>query len=169
LKPKTAKAPRRVAGARRSERHTGGGGASTGPGDGGSRPLRGTQPADLQVPSDFHALYDRGVRAARGVAPMAPRRDTRGHRRLAAAVEGLEVHYDEHTGSPNLVVSREPDAQLSRRSRGTPAEAVTQFLAKRGDLWGLTPEDADSIEVLSVSEPRGAARAAESPSPRRAR
>jgi extracellular elastinolytic metalloproteinase len=105
-----------------------------------------------EVPENFHALYDRGFRAARGIQPKAPpQAGTAGHTRLSADVPDLMVEYDEATQLPNRVVSRQPAARLSRSRGGSPADAVTQFVQDRGDVWELTPEDAATVEVVSVS------------------
>jgi extracellular elastinolytic metalloproteinase len=105
-----------------------------------------------EVPADFHALYDQGFRAARGLQPKAPpQAGTPGHSRLSADVPGLMVEYDEATQLPNRVVSRQPAARLSRSRGGSPEDAVTQFVQDRGDLWNLTPQDAATVEVVSVS------------------
>jgi hypothetical protein len=106
-----------------------------------------------EIPADFHALYDRGFRAARGVQPKAPpQAATAGHTRLSADVPDLVVEYDEATQLPNRVVSRQPATRLSRSRGGSPTDAVTQFVQDRGDLWNLTPQDAATVEVVSVSQ-----------------
>ena len=70
------------------------------------------------LPEDFHALYDRGFRASRGMTPAAVTpRETSGHRRLAEQIEGLDVYYDQGTQLPNFIVSRQPAARLSRGAR----------------------------------------------------
>lgn len=62
---------------------------------------------DRKVPGNFHALYDRGFRAARGALPTpSAQMETAGHERLAAEVPDLVVDYDEATRLPNRVVSR---------------------------------------------------------------
>jgi extracellular elastinolytic metalloproteinase len=104
-------------------------------------------------PDDFHALYDRGFRAARGVSPAAAPSETAGHRRLASDVKDVDVHYDQATQLPNLVVTKRPAARLSRRAPGTAEGAVTEFIRNRGDLWNLTDDDVSTIEVVSVSRP----------------
>src|SRR5215218_1034661 len=115
-------------------------------------------PDDLQakqnqgVPADFHALYDQGVRAARGTLPAAPARvQSAVHERLSEDVSDVVVDYDEATRLPNFVASREPAARLSTAPADSPEDAVTQFIQDRGDLWNLTPEDAATAEVVSVS------------------
>jgi hypothetical protein len=105
-----------------------------------------------RVPDDFHALYDPGVRIARGTAPPAPVSvATEGHRRLDAEVGDLEVDYDEATGLPNRVARREPAAALSAESVGSPEETVHAFVADHADLWRLSDADAEGVEVVSVS------------------
>ena len=134
---------------------------------GGAAP-RGQLPIPQQVPQNFHALYDRGFRASRGVtmassAATPPR--TEGHRRLGAKVKGLGVHYDQATQLPNLVTVTPKKtgaaSPLSTRgaaaARRTPEGAVAQFLEQQGDLWNLSPEDTSTIEVISVSQPGGGA------------
>jgi extracellular elastinolytic metalloproteinase len=108
---------------------------------------------DRKVPDNFHALYDRGFRAARGTLPTgSAQAETAGHERLAADVPDLVVDYDEATQLPNLVVSRLPAARLTAPSADSPEDAVVQFIQDRGDLWNLTPEDAGAVEVVSVSQ-----------------
>lgn len=123
---------------------------------GGAAP-RGELPLSRQVPENFHALYDRGFRASRGIVATSVTPDvTEGHRRLNEQVEGLGVHYDQATQLPNFVTVTQPASRLSTRGvvGGTPEGAVTQFLERQGDLWNLTPQDAATIEVVSVSQPR---------------
>lgn len=110
------------------------------------------------VPDDFHALYDAGFRAARGTPlPMGAAAHTAGHSRLADETADLDVQYDAATHTPNLIVTRQPAARLSDRAPGAPVDAVTEFILNRGDLWNLSPEDARTIQVVSVSQPRRAA------------
>src|SRR5262245_33333496 len=132
------------------------------------------------VPANFHALYDRGFRSARGLAPAAPApTPSRTGRRLAQSVTGLEIHYDQTTQLPNMIVCTTPQSTLTAprgagargaaRAARTPEGAVVDFVQSRADLWQLTPEDAATIHVVSVSQPqppaapvaraRGAARA----------
>ena len=103
------------------------------------------------VPQNFHALYDRGFRAARGIQPTPPPQETRGHRSLLQAVPDLVVEYDPTTQLPNRVVTQQPTTRLSLRRGGSPEEAVRDFVENRGDLWNLTPEDVATVEVVSVS------------------
>src|SRR4029453_5437740 len=105
-----------------------------------------------EVPEDFHALYDQGFRAARGIQPKAGlQAETAGHTRLSADVPDLVGEYDEATQLPNRVISRQPTARLSQSRGGSPDAAVTQFVQDRADLWDLTPQDAATVEVVSVS------------------
>jgi extracellular elastinolytic metalloproteinase len=115
------------------------------------------RPEDLHAPHDqglpnFHALYDEGFRAARGTLPEAPaaRVESGGHERLSEDVSDLVVNYDEVTRLPNFVASREPAARLSSPA-DSPEDATMQFIQDRGDLWDLTPDDAATVEVVSVS------------------
>ena len=130
------------------------------------------------VPENFHALYDRGFRTSRGVAPTgAVPAQTRGHRQLAGQVTDLEVQYDAATQMPNFVMTQASAASLSRGGAANdPAAAVTAFLKERGDLWNLSTADTATVEIVSVSQPqdqlepatrsgrtRGAAAAEDSP------
>jgi extracellular elastinolytic metalloproteinase len=120
----------------------------------------GNQGVMAGVPANFHALYDRGFRASRGIAPAAAApKTTTGHRRLARSVTGLDVHYDSATQLPKLVITQRPAARLTRRAAGTAESAVMDFVRSRSDLWNLSGGDTATIEVTSVSEPRGEASA----------
>jgi extracellular elastinolytic metalloproteinase len=106
----------------------------------------------LTLPEDFHALYDRGFRAARGIVPtVSPETRSSGHTRLAGDVPDLEVDYDQATQLPNRIVSRHPTARLAMRTTTSPEEAVTRFIQDRGDLWHLTPDDVATVKVVSTS------------------
>src|SRR5262245_420849 len=107
------------------------------------------------LPEDFHALYDRGFRASRGIVPtVSPQTRSTGHTRLAAEVPDLEVDYDQATQLPNRIVGRHPTARLATRAAASPEQAVTQFIQDRGDLWHLSPQDVATVKVVSTS-PRG--------------
>lgn len=110
-------------------------------------------------PDDFHALYDRGFRASRGITAAKAGAAQAGSRRLAKEVRGVDVQYDDATQLPNLVLTSQPATRLSRRSVGSPEGAVTEFIKDRSDLWNLSPEDAETIEVVSLSQPRAETRA----------
>jgi extracellular elastinolytic metalloproteinase len=103
------------------------------------------------IPANYHALYDRGIQAARS-AEAAPEREvtTRGRERLADEIPGLVVDEDETTQLPNRIVSRRPGTPLSDSSPDEEV-AVRRFLRSRGDLWNLTGLDVDGVEVRSVS------------------
>lgn len=104
------------------------------------------------VPDDFHALYDPGVRIARGTAPPAAVSvATEGHRRLDAELGDLEVDYDEATGLPNRVARRAPAAALSTETSESPEAAVGRFVTEHADLWQLSDADAEAVRVVSVS------------------
>ncbi|HKS30624.1 MAG TPA: M36 family metallopeptidase [Pyrinomonadaceae bacterium] len=152
-RPSTKAAAKPAAGAR---------GAQALPEDEGPRRGASVSPP---IPANFHALYDRGFRASRGIVPesVTPA-ETEGHRQLDKEVEGLGIHYDHSTQLPKLVtVTPKGTGRAGALSRGasaeggTPEGAVTQFLEQRGDLWNLTPEDTATIEVVSVSQPRSVA------------
>src|SRR5215212_1574062 len=108
-------------------------------------------------PENFHALYDRGFRASRGLDIPSGPTVTPELRQLTEAVQDLDVHYDQATQLPNLVVTKRPSARLSSRAAGTPEGVVTEFIRNRGDLWRLSPDDANTIEVVSVSRPKSEA------------
>jgi extracellular elastinolytic metalloproteinase len=108
---------------------------------------------DRKIPEDFHALYDRGVRAARGTLPaVSPRLETTGHDRLAEDVPDLVVDYDEATQLPKYVASLRPAARLAAPPADSPEDAAMQFILDQNALWNLTPEDAATVEVVSVSK-----------------
>src|SRR5918994_701344 len=109
---------------------------------------------DRKIPEDFHALYDQGFRAAHGTLPEEPaaRVESAGPDRLAEDVSSeLVVDYDEATRLPKFVAPQEPGARLSTAPADSPENATVQFIEDRGDLWNLTPEDAATVEVVSVS------------------
>lgn len=158
---KSAKAGAKTGAKRAATR--GGATAATPPADQTVVP-RGGKAGSPQVPGNFHALYDRGFRASRGIVPEAVTpSETEGHSRLRSAVSGLGVHYDAATQLPKLVTVTPGEGAARSLTRGageaggTPEGAVALFIQDQGDLWNLTPEDAETIEVVSVSQPRGAA------------
>jgi hypothetical protein len=108
-----------------------------------------------ELPQDFHALYDAGVRRVRGGAtPAADPPD--GEERLAAAADAgsLRVDRDEATGLPNRVAGVTPGARLASATGGSPEEAVGRFVGEHGDLWLLSPQDVEGVAVTSVSGTR---------------
>lgn len=107
---------------------------------------------EKHVPEDFHARYDQGVRAARGLPSLTSQPlETTGLNRLSTDVPDLVVNYDEATRLPNFISSRQPSTRMSESRAASPEEAVKQFIERRSDLWNLTPEDLATIEVVSVS------------------
>lgn len=162
---KASKSARRAGSKKASERVGAAGGQQRAhpPSPRGEGAPRGELPLSRQVPENFHALYDRGFRASRGIVPTSVTPEvTEAHRRLGEQVEGLGVNYDQATQLPNFVTVTQPAARLSTRGAvaGTPEGAVIQFLEQQGDLWNLTPSDAATIEVVSVSQPRADVEAA---------
>ncbi len=119
-----------------------------------------------QVPANFHALYDRGFRSSRGLPPPpVARAASSTRRRMARTVPDLEIYYDETTQLPNMIVTKAPDATLTAPRRAavrrgaargarTPEGAAIEFIRRCGDLWQLSPGDAETIEVVSVSAPQ---------------
>ncbi|HEX8098284.1 MAG TPA: M36 family metallopeptidase, partial [Pyrinomonadaceae bacterium] len=109
-----------------------------------------------RYPENFHGLYDRGFRASRGVvASAAPQARSAGHARMAADYPDLQIEYDPATQLPNQILNLSPSpsrAAAAPAGAATPEEAVTKFIEERGDLWHLTPDDAATVEVTSVSD-----------------
>jgi hypothetical protein len=108
--------------------------------------------ADKQVPDNFHALYEPAVRAARGVSPTIAAEGVPppGMGRLAADVGESTVHRDEATGLPVSITLPASEQRLAAQA-ATPEEAAAGFLHDRGDLWQLTPADAETVQVTTVS------------------
>ena len=102
--------------------------------------------AERAVPEDFHALYDAGVRAERGVVPADISESVGGE-------PGLTITYDDATGLPNRVVINQSASRLEgvAAAPNSPEQAAQQFVTDRADLWRLSPEDASGIEVTGVS------------------
>ena len=107
------------------------------------------QADDTAAPQDYHALYDR-VNGKQRSAPAATARHGTGSQRLAADVAELVVAFDEATGLPNQVTTRAAGVRLGPPA-ATAEAAATAFVRSRADLWDLRPEDAGTVEVLSVS------------------
>ncbi|MEM7350296.1 MAG: M36 family metallopeptidase [Acidobacteriota bacterium] len=99
-------------------------------------------------PEDFHALYDQGTRAARRTLTAST--ETTGHQRLAEQFSDLAVEYDEATSTPNFVCSRKPEDRLAT-GYGSVEEAAAGFVRDHCDLWNLSDDDAQTVEVASVS------------------
>lgn len=107
--------------------------------------------AEQKVPSNFNALYSRAARAARGVAPAAAPAERAAVTRLASAVPEIDVDYDEATQNPIRVSSRAAANRLSAHAAGSPEEAARAFVEERADLWELSEQDIETVEVVSVS------------------
>ena len=71
--------------------------------------------AERKLPDDFHARYDDGERAARGVARESARRQ-RDNERVEDDRAGLRVDYDESTELPNRIAVLTPVEQEASRS-----------------------------------------------------
>jgi extracellular elastinolytic metalloproteinase len=120
--------------------------------------------AGSSFPEDFHALYDRGFRSARGLEfPTEPR--VAPGEVESVLDQDVDVHYDQATQLPNMVLSRRPTSRLSARTADTPEDAVRDFINNRSGLWRLSPDDAGTIEVVSVSEPKRETRKASKKGP----
>lgn len=105
-----------------------------------------------QFPEDYHALYDPAFRASRGTQPRgAARAEPPGLERLLTEIPDLVVSYDEVTQLPNRIATAKPTNRLAPAMGESPQEAATQFVKSRGDVWNLSPEDTDTVEVVSVS------------------
>ncbi|MDQ0767943.1 extracellular elastinolytic metalloproteinase [Pseudarthrobacter defluvii] len=103
------------------------------------------------IPEDYHALYDRGVQAARSAEQPAAEMPTTGREQLSADVPDLIIEEDETTGLPNRVISRRPDGRLSEPGPPDPADAARQFIQDRRAVWNLAEDDASAVQVRSVS------------------
>jgi hypothetical protein len=101
-----------------------------------------------KVPSDFSALHDFGLRQRRGLVPT---RRTAGDVRLAAAVDDLQIEYDESTQLPVRVTSRTSARRLAPANAAAPEDAARQFIEAHGDLWNLSAPDMETVQVRSVS------------------
>lgn len=103
--------------------------------------------SEKKVPKNFHALYEPGVRAARGMPEMRAA-VTRANR--ASADRTLAVEIDEATQMPVSVRRRAAGSALSAKA-ATPQQAAEQFVQARRDLWNLSAADASTLAVHSVS------------------
>lgn len=103
---------------------------------------------ERQVPKDFSALYDLGLRTQRGLAPS---RRTAGDTRLAAAVDDLQIEYDEATRLPIRVTRRGSARGLAANRAAAPDAAARAFIQDHGDLWNLSDADMPSVQVKSIS------------------
>jgi extracellular elastinolytic metalloproteinase len=103
------------------------------------------------IPDDYHAMYDRGIQAARSEELPSAETPTAGRDQLSADVPDLVIEEDETTGLPNRIVSRQPSGRLSAPGPSDPADAVRQFIQERRAVWNLAEEDASAVQVRSVS------------------
>ena len=107
---------------------------------------------EKKAPSNYHAMYDSGTRRLRGVPALSIEpRQSEGHKRLERTVTDLVIDYDEATELPNRICSRKPGVSLSEPSDETPEAVVSKFINDERDLWELSSDDAESVEVVSVS------------------
>src|SRR5436309_3008958 len=97
--------------------------------------------APQKVPENFHALYDRAARAARGVTMAAAPAERPAVARMAADVPSLAVHLDEATNNPVQVTTDRTAGRLSTRAATSPEVAARQFVQDRADLWQLDNRD----------------------------
>jgi extracellular elastinolytic metalloproteinase len=104
-----------------------------------------------KIPGNFHALYDRAARAARGVAMAAAPAEPPAVARMAAEVPSLAVHLDEATNNSVQVTTDRTAGRLSTRAAASPEAAARQFVQDRADLWQLTAQDVKTVDVVSVS------------------
>jgi extracellular elastinolytic metalloproteinase len=103
------------------------------------------------IPEDYHALYDRGIQAARSAELPSAETPTAGRDQLSADVPDLVIEEDETTGLPNRIVSRQPSGRLSAPGPSDPGDAVRQFIQERRGVWNLAEEDASAVQVRSIS------------------
>src|SRR5262245_25718624 len=110
--------------------------------------------ATPKVPQNFHALYDRSAREARGIAIAAAPASPAAHpavARMAAEVPNLAVHLDEATSNPVQITTIPGVGRVSTRAAPTPEAAARQFVQDRADLWKLDNQDLGTVNVVSVS------------------
>ena len=105
-----------------------------------------------KVPENFHALYDRPARAARGVTVVASEPAHAAVARMANDVSDLAIEFDEATHNPVQVTTRQAAGRLSARVADSPETAARQFVRDRADLWRLNDQDLGTLEVVSVSK-----------------
>jgi len=103
------------------------------------------------VPENYNARYDRGAQGARGIGPPPARRGADSAlQRMEDEVPGLQVELDDTTGLPSRIATTEPAAELAP-AEPTPEDAIRKLIGTRGALWALDEEDADTVQVVSVS------------------
>jgi hypothetical protein len=101
-----------------------------------------------KVPGDFNALHDLGLRMRRGLVP--PRR-TSGDVRLSAAVDDLQIEYEEATQLPVRVTVRTSARRLAAINATTPEDGAKRFIDEHRDLWNLSQPDVETVQVRAVS------------------
>src|SRR3954447_17247026 len=80
-----------------------------------------------KVPGNFHALYDRGSRAARRVSIAPDRAERPEIARMAAEMPDAVVHLDEATQNPVQITAGRRPGRLSMRAAGSPESAAREF------------------------------------------
>ena len=104
-----------------------------------------------KVPGNFHALYDQGTRAARGVSVASGRAERPEIARMVAEMPDAAVYLDEATQNPVQITAGRRPGRLSMRAASSPESAARQFVADRADLWQLNDQDIGTVDVVSVA------------------
>jgi hypothetical protein len=98
------------------------------------------------MPENYHALYDVSSNGRRRATPPEPA----GIRRISEELPSLTIDVDEITGAATRVASADPTARLTAPAASA-EDAVGELVQSRGDLWGLSDDDATTVEVKAVS------------------
>ena len=108
-----------------------------------------------QLPRDVRPRLPRGARHGRDDAEAC---GLAGHKELSKAVKDLDVHYDQTTQVPNMIIARRPRSRCSaKRVAGTPESAVTDVHpAARRSLEAF--ERRHGHDRSGVGQPAAAAR-----------
>jgi extracellular elastinolytic metalloproteinase len=104
-----------------------------------------------KVPGNFHALYDQGTRAARGVSVASGRAERPEIARMVAEMPDAAVYLDEATQNPVQITAGRRPGRLSMRAASSPESAAREFVRDRADLWQLSDQDLGTVDVVSVS------------------
>jgi extracellular elastinolytic metalloproteinase len=104
-----------------------------------------------KVPGNFHALYDQGTRAARGVSVASGRAERPEIARMVAETPDAAVYLDEATQNPVQITAGRRPGRLSMRAASSPESAAREFVRDRADLWQLSDQDLGTVDVVSVS------------------
>src|SRR3954452_18227792 len=83
-----------------------------------------------KVPGNFHALYDQGTRAARGVSVASGRAERPEIARMAAEMPDAAVYLDEATQNPVQITAGRRPGRLSMRAAGSPESAARHVVAR---------------------------------------